>query len=117
MFDPDAVRLLVEPFADPAVGCVSGELVIEQEGGVSGEGIYWKYEGWIKRNESRLGFLIGCNGGIFALRRRLYESLPASTIVEDFVLTLRVLEKEISGSIRAVGAGNGNRPAPARKRK
>ena len=93
MFAPDAVRLLVRPFADPAVGCVSGELVIEQEGGVSGEGIYWKYEGWIKRNESRLGFLIGCNGGIFALRRSLYDVLPASTIVEDFVLTLRILEK------------------------
>ena len=93
LFAPDAVRLLVAPFADPAVGCVSGELVIEQEGGVSGEGIYWKYEGWIKRNESRLGFLIGCNGGIFALRRNLYDVLPASTIIEDFVLTLRVLEK------------------------
>jgi cellulose synthase/poly-beta-1,6-N-acetylglucosamine synthase-like glycosyltransferase len=93
MFAPDAIRKLVAPFADPRVGCVSGELSLEQNGGVSGEGLYWKYEGWIKRNESKLGFLIGCNGGIFALRRTLYERLPASTIVEDFVLTLRVLEQ------------------------
>ena len=93
MFQPEAVRELVRHFADPRIGCVSGELGLEQNGGVSGEGIYWKYEGWIKRNESRLGFLIGCNGGIFALRRVLYEPLPASTIVEDFVLTLRVLER------------------------
>ncbi len=111
MFAPDAVRLLARPFADSAVGCVSGELVIEQEGGVSGEGIYWKYEGWIKRNESRLGFLIGCNGGIFALRRSLYDRLPASTIVEDFVLTLRVLEKK--SQVRFEPGARGTEPACA----
>ena len=108
-FAPDAVRLLVAPFADPAVGCVSGELALEQEGGVSGEGLYWKYEGWIKRNESRLGFLIGCNGGIFALRRPLYDRLPASTIVEDFVLTLRVLEKR--SQVRFEPKARGTEPA------
>jgi cellulose synthase/poly-beta-1,6-N-acetylglucosamine synthase-like glycosyltransferase len=93
MFAPDALRKLVGHFGDDRVGCVSGELSLEQAGGVSGEGLYWKYEGWIKHNESRLGFLIGCNGGIFALRRALYDPLPASTIIEDFVLTLRVIEK------------------------
>ncbi|HLK60186.1 MAG TPA: glycosyltransferase family 2 protein [Chthonomonadaceae bacterium] len=93
MFAPDAVRKLVAHFRDPKIGCVSGELSLEQEGGVSGEGLYWKYENWIKRNESRLGFLIGCNGGIFALRPKLYEPLPASTIVEDFVLSMRILER------------------------
>jgi cellulose synthase/poly-beta-1,6-N-acetylglucosamine synthase-like glycosyltransferase len=93
MFSPDAVRHLVKRFHDPRVGCVSGELALERDGGVSGEGLYWKYEGWIKRNESRLGFLIGCNGGIFALRRSLYEPLPPSTLVEDFVLTMRLLER------------------------
>lgn len=106
MFASDAVRKLVRRFEDPRVGCVSGELTLEQEGGVSGEGLYWKYEGWIKRNESRLGFLIGCNGGIFALRRHLYRPLPPSTIVEDFVLTLRVLEQghrvEFEPAARAV---------------
>ena len=93
MFAPDAVRQLVRHFQDNRVGCVSGELRLEQSGGVSGEGLYWKYENWIKRNESRLGFLIGCNGGIFALRRELYTPLPASTVVEDFVLTLQVLDQ------------------------
>jgi cellulose synthase/poly-beta-1,6-N-acetylglucosamine synthase-like glycosyltransferase len=93
MFAPDSVRKLVEPFQDPRVGCVSGELSLEQDGGVSGEGLYWKYECWIKRNESRLGFLIGCNGGIFAIRRELYQPLPPSTVVEDFVLTMRILER------------------------
>jgi cellulose synthase/poly-beta-1,6-N-acetylglucosamine synthase-like glycosyltransferase len=93
MFHRDALRKLAQGFQDPRVGCVSGELLLEQDGGVSGEGLYWRYEGWIKRNESRLGFLIGCNGGIFALRRELYTPLPASTVVEDFVLTMRVIEQ------------------------
>jgi cellulose synthase/poly-beta-1,6-N-acetylglucosamine synthase-like glycosyltransferase len=92
-YSPDAVRKLVRHFQDPTVGCVSGELILDEGGGVSGEGIYWKYEGWIKRCESRLGFLIGCNGGIFALRPELYDPLPSGTLIEDFVLTLRVLEK------------------------
>ena len=93
MFASDAVKKLVQHFKDPRVGCISGEISLEQEGGVSGEGIYWKYEGWIKRNEGKLGFLIGCNGGIFALRRELYEPLPSSVIIEDFVMTMKILEK------------------------
>ncbi|MCC2669054.1 MAG: glycosyltransferase family 2 protein [Armatimonadetes bacterium] len=93
MFAPDAVRKLVRHFREPHVGCVSGELSLEQDGGVSGEGLYWRYEGWIKRNENRLGFLVGCNGGIFAMRRELYEALPANTLVEDFVMTLRLVER------------------------
>lgn len=93
MFAPDAVRRLIHHFQDPRVGCVSGELLLEQDGGVSGEGLYWKYEGWIKRCESKLGFLVGCNGGIFAMRRELYEALPATTLVEDFVMTVRLVER------------------------
>ncbi|MDR3709091.1 MAG: glycosyltransferase family 2 protein [Capsulimonadaceae bacterium] len=93
MYAPDAVRRLVAHFADPAVGCVSGELHLEQDGGVSGEGIYWRYENWIKRNSSRLGFLIGSNGGIYALRKAAYMRLNENTIVDDFVITLRVLEQ------------------------
>jgi cellulose synthase/poly-beta-1,6-N-acetylglucosamine synthase-like glycosyltransferase len=109
IYAPDAVDRIVAPFRDPIVGCVSGELCLEQEGGVSGEGLYWKYESWIKRNESRLGFLIGCNGGIFAIRRGLYEPLPSSTIVEDFVLSMRILEG--GHQIRFVPGARATEPA------
>ncbi|MDE2125772.1 MAG: glycosyltransferase family 2 protein [Armatimonadetes bacterium] len=90
-YAPDALRRLVRHFRDANVGCVSGELKLGQNGGVSGEGLYWKYEGWIKRCESRLGFLMGCNGGIYAMRRSLYQPLPAGTIVDDYVQSLSVL--------------------------
>jgi len=108
MFSPDAVRHLVAHFQDPKVGCVSGEMCLEQDGGPSGEGLYWKYEVWIKKNESRLGFLIGCNGGIFALPRALYEPLPASVIVEDFVLSMRILEQGYQ--VRFEPAARGTEP-------
>lgn len=93
LFSADAVRKLVAHFSDPKVGCVSGQLRLQRNGGSSGEGMYWKYEYNIKRAESRLGFQIGCNGGNYALRRCLYKPLPPSTIVEDFVITMRVLEQ------------------------
>ncbi len=114
MFDPDAIRKLVAHFDDPRVGCVSGELGLEQEGGVSGEGLYWRYEGWIKRNESRLGFLIGCNGGIFAIRKELFRPLPASTIVEDFVLSVQILER--GWLVRFEPAARATEPACANSR-
>ncbi len=88
---PDAVRKLVRHFQNEAVGCVNGALSIEHNGGVSGEGLYWKYELWLKTQESCLGFVIGCYGGILAIRRELYTPIPATTIVEDFVLTMRIM--------------------------
>jgi cellulose synthase/poly-beta-1,6-N-acetylglucosamine synthase-like glycosyltransferase len=93
MYAPDAVRALVGHFADARVGCVCGELVLESpQGGGSGEGLYWKYETLLKRMESDLGFLLGATGGIFAIRRSLFRPLPPTTIVEDFVTAMKILE-------------------------
>jgi cellulose synthase/poly-beta-1,6-N-acetylglucosamine synthase-like glycosyltransferase len=94
MYAPDAVKKLVRHFADERVGCVCGELVLEDaNGGSSGEGLYWKYETLLKRMESKLGFLLGATGGIFAMRRKLFHRLPAGTIVEDFVVAMKILEE------------------------
>ena len=76
---PDALRWIVVPFADPRVGCVVGELLYTntaEPAVAGGEGLYWRYENWIKENESRLGSTITANGGIYALRRRMFEPLP-----------------------------------------
>ena len=114
MYAPDALQRMMPHFADPRVGCVSGELRLEKAGGVSGEGLYWRYECWIKRQESKLGFLIGCNGGIFAIRKALYSTLPSWTIVEDFVITMRVLRQ---GSIvRYVPEAHASEPPCATSR-
>ena len=76
---PDAILEIVRPFADPSTGCVVGQLAltnVEDPRVSAGEGLYWSYETRLKMAESRLGVLITANGGIYALRRSLFEPLP-----------------------------------------
>jgi cellulose synthase/poly-beta-1,6-N-acetylglucosamine synthase-like glycosyltransferase len=92
----DAVSKLVRNFEDKSIGCVCGELNFygENEGEVvSLEGAYWRYEQFLKRNEGSRGSLLGANGGIYAIRKELFVELPPNTIVEDFVLPMKILEK------------------------
>jgi cellulose synthase/poly-beta-1,6-N-acetylglucosamine synthase-like glycosyltransferase len=88
---PDALRRLSENFADPAVGAVSGDLVIESAPGVlAGVGAYWRYEKWLRGQESRAGSTVGVSGSICAVRRHLYRPIPPGTILDDVYWPLRV---------------------------
>jgi cellulose synthase/poly-beta-1,6-N-acetylglucosamine synthase-like glycosyltransferase len=69
---PDALRKLVRGFADPEVAYVCGRLVLEEPGGTNREGAYWRYETWLRAQESRLGSITGGNGSIYAVRRADY---------------------------------------------
>ncbi len=69
---PDALRRLVRPFADPAVAYACGRLSIERADGTNREGAYWRYEVWLRAQESRLGSITGGNGSIYAVRREDY---------------------------------------------
>ena len=75
---PDALRLLVRPFADPAVGYVCGQLAILDADGVNKEGAYWRYEMWLRANESAVGSVTGGNGSIYAVRRSAYIEVHPS---------------------------------------
>ena len=92
-FAPDALRVLAEPFADPEVGAVSGELVIESEaaGRASDIGLYWRIETGLRENEARLGWLHGVSGAIHAMRRELIPTLPAGLILDDMYLPIAVV--------------------------
>jgi len=96
-FAPDALRSLVAPMADPRVGGVSGELLLDCEsgGGTStiseGVGLYWRYEKWLRRHESTVGSILGSTGAIYALRRDLWRPLPADTILDDVVAPMRAV--------------------------
>jgi len=96
IYDPQAMRLLVDGFRDARVGCVSGRLRLvspDANPGGRGEGLYWRYETAIKRLESRLGAVIGANGAIYAIRRQLFVPIPEGTINDDFFLSAKVLEQ------------------------
>jgi cellulose synthase/poly-beta-1,6-N-acetylglucosamine synthase-like glycosyltransferase len=69
---PDALRRLVEPFADPEVAYVCGQLRILNAAGGNKEGVYWRYEMTVRDAESRLGSVTGGNGSIYAVRRSDY---------------------------------------------
>lgn len=87
----DAVERLVENFADPEVGAVSGDLTIQSGRGTVGAlGIYWRYEKWLRLNEGRVRSLTGVTGSISAVRRELYEPLPHGTLVDDMYWPLRI---------------------------
>ncbi len=89
-FNSDAVTILIESFNDN-VGAVSGELILETEDGNQNlDGLYWRYEQFLKKCESELGSLLGANGAIYALKRELYIPLPTDTIVDDFCIVMNV---------------------------
>src|SRR5262249_44553034 len=69
---PDALRKLVRNLADPKVAYVCGKLRLERPDGTNREGVYWRYELWLRGSESRLGSITGGNGSIFAVRRSEY---------------------------------------------
>ena len=69
---PDALRHLVAALADPEVAYVCGRLRLEGAEGANREGVYWRYELWLREQESRLGSVTGGNGSIYALKRAEY---------------------------------------------
>jgi cellulose synthase/poly-beta-1,6-N-acetylglucosamine synthase-like glycosyltransferase len=92
IYATDALQKLLTPFTDQKIGCVCGELryLNPLHGGAGkGEGFYWRYEQFLKRQESRLGSLVGANGSIYALRRELFEELD-SAIISDFIMPIRI---------------------------
>jgi cellulose synthase/poly-beta-1,6-N-acetylglucosamine synthase-like glycosyltransferase len=92
VFERDAVRKLVATLlAHPSACAVVGQLHVHYsaEGG-NYDGLYWRYETWIKRMESGFGAVLGANGAIYAIRRRQYEPLPSSAIVDDFLIPMLI---------------------------
>jgi len=90
-FDRSAIRNLVRWFQDPEVGAVCGQLILKDETtGRNVDGLYWRYENFLKECEGRLGALLGSNGAIYAIRRTSYVPIPSDTIVDDLVIPLTI---------------------------
>jgi hypothetical protein len=77
VWEPGALRALLAPFADPAVGYVCGQVRFVNDAGTNQEGLYWRYEMWLRANESALASVTAGNGAIYALRRHAYMHVDA----------------------------------------
>jgi cellulose synthase/poly-beta-1,6-N-acetylglucosamine synthase-like glycosyltransferase len=93
--DPDAVRRLVENFADAAVGCIAGRLAyVTETESLTGSGgrDYWDYEVRLRAGESLLGSLVGVSGCLYAVRRSAYRHIHPH-LISDFVIAMRMREQ------------------------
>lgn len=94
-WDTSTVSRLVRNFNDPNVGYVTGKMIyVHQDGSLVGDGCsaYMKYENWLRCQETRLGSVVGVDGGIDAIRKQLYQPLRADQL-PDFVQPLKVVEQ------------------------
>jgi len=90
VLEPHSLRHMMSCFADPAVGVVSGELLIRQ--GDSREesniGLYWRFESWIRNRLSDLDSMLGATGPFYAIRRQLFVRMPPETLLDDLYIPL-----------------------------
>jgi len=89
---PDALRQLLRPLADPAVGCVTGDVILlnGHAGWSRGETLYYRVERFIQERESRLGSVVGADGGLYAFRRALFTPLDPGAVLDDFIVSMQV---------------------------
>lgn len=94
-YAPHTIQEMVKPFADATVGATSGAKTIVKGDGALGEseGLYWKYESYIKKQENLLGSCVGVAGEIWAIRRSLYLSPPDNVINDDFYMAMQLIEQ------------------------
>jgi len=92
----ESIRRIVNLFGNPKVGCVSGEKrIVNKESDVAsgaGEGLYWKYESALKKWDAELYSVVGAAGELFAIRTKLYRHVEKDTLLDDFMISLRVAQ-------------------------
>lgn len=95
IYQADTIQKLVEPFADPKVGAVSGSKTIEKGDGELGnsEGLYWKYESFIKKHESRFSSCTSVAGEILAVRKNVFINPPDDIVADDFFTAMNTLRQ------------------------
>ena len=98
IFEKKSLRRLVSYFKDETIGGISGRLnLIEKNPSSKGrteEKRYWEYETVLKKLEGKCGVLIGANGGIFAIRKNLFNEIPIKyPVTDDLFISLTVLQK------------------------
>jgi biofilm PGA synthesis N-glycosyltransferase PgaC len=97
LLNRDCVKQIVKHYANPLVGGVAGEKKVithaEDRAAGAGEGLYWKYESFLKKLDSDFYSVVGAAGELFSARTDLFEKTPENIIIEDFVQSLKICMK------------------------
>lgn len=97
MINRESIREIVACFEDAKVGCVAGEKRIamkeKDNAAGGGEGLYWKYESALKRLDGRLYSAMGAAGELFSIRTELFEKMDSDTLLDDFILSMRIVQR------------------------
>ena len=93
VLDPDAIGRLLACFADPAVGAVSGDMVVrsgdrDESPEENNVGLYWRYERWIRKQLAAVDSMLGATGPFYAIRRDLFRPMPPDTLLDDMFVPL-----------------------------
>ncbi|HSO87463.1 MAG TPA: glycosyltransferase family 2 protein [Draconibacterium sp.] len=92
-----SIREIVAKFSNEKTGCVAGEKrIVEKEADAAagaGEGLYWKMESWVKKMDAELNSAVGAVGELFAIRTELFEDVETDTLLDDFMISLRIAQK------------------------
>lgn len=97
LLNKDALILIASHYRNPKTGAVAGEKRVSFENkadaGSAGEGFYWKYESQLKQWDSELYSVVGAAGELFSIRRALYEPVENDTILDDFMISMKIAAK------------------------
>lgn len=94
----NAVKNLVRHYYNEKIGGVAGEKKVIRATGsedekTASEGLYWKYESFLKQNDSDFYSVVGAAGELFSVRRQLFEPVSPEVILDDFIISLKVAQK------------------------
>jgi cellulose synthase/poly-beta-1,6-N-acetylglucosamine synthase-like glycosyltransferase len=96
MINKEGIVAIARHYANEKIGGVSGEKVVmhdERAAAASTEGVYWKYESFLKKQDARLYSIAGAAGEMFSIRTSLFEIIPEDTLLDDFQISMNIIRK------------------------
>jgi biofilm PGA synthesis N-glycosyltransferase PgaC len=87
---------LLKPFSDSNIGFTCGKVVYDNPEEIisgKGESFYWKYENFLKKQESKLGFVAGATGAVYSIRKKLFLPLKHNCINDDFTISMNIIKQ------------------------
>ena len=98
LLNRDCIREIIQHYKDPTIGAVAGEKVVSDQSGEAGvagagEGLYWKYESFLKKMDARFYSVVGAAGELFSIRTALFEPVQKQVLLDDFIISMKICKK------------------------